>query len=74
MCIHSVYYCCVGRRFTGKPMRVLKRTSLAQLAEGDRDSDDDGDDYFYKSMKPLPHDTPQQQKTATLRGKYIAYY
>ena len=65
----------MGRRFTGKAMRVLKRTSLAQLAEGDRDSDDDGDDdYFYKSMKPLPRDTPQQQKTATLPGKCIAYY
>ena len=76
MCKNSVYCCCVGCRFTGKAMRVLKRTPLAKLAEGDRDSDDDddGDEYFYKSMKPLPQDTPQQQKTATLPGKYIAFY
>lgn len=59
------------KRFTGKPMRVLKRTSLAQLTEGDRDSDDDDDDYFYKSMKPLPQDTPQHQKSATLPASRI---
>ena len=42
-------------------MRVLKRTSLTQLTEGEKDSDDDDDDnYFY--MKPLPEDTPRPKK------------